>query len=171
MKIDFDRSGSDRLSSSVDRTDNPTGETLLRESDLVLFGERSDVAILAENREQDLGASFGALARTRARSSAADDRKRFTGFLPDFLLPCGRLISVRSVVQLYPGPLIQGITPQAFALAGFFFGLLSQRKQLTILLIGCRFSACLLVEESPDGSEAFAVIPSLRLIEERERNG
>ncbi|HCG01880.1 MAG TPA: hypothetical protein DEV93_15220, partial [Chloroflexi bacterium] len=67
--------------------------------------------------------------------------------------------------------LIQGITPQAFALAGFFFGLLSQRKQLTILLIGCRFSACLLVEESADGSETFAVNPSLRLIEERERNG
>ena len=31
-------------------------------------------------------------------------RQRFTDFLPDFLLPCGRLISVRSVVQLYPGP-------------------------------------------------------------------
>ena len=31
-------------------------------------------------------------------------RQRFTAFLPDFLLPCGRLISVRSVVQLYPGP-------------------------------------------------------------------
>ncbi len=31
-------------------------------------------------------------------------RQRFTDFLPDFLLPLGRLISVRSVVQLYPGP-------------------------------------------------------------------
>jgi len=31
-------------------------------------------------------------------------RQRITDFLPDFLLPCGRVISVRSVVQLYPGP-------------------------------------------------------------------
>jgi hypothetical protein len=38
--------------------------------------------------------------------TAADHavRQRFTGVLPDFLLPFGRLISVRSVVQLYPGP-------------------------------------------------------------------
>jgi hypothetical protein len=31
-------------------------------------------------------------------------RQRFTDFLPDFSLPFGRLISVRSEVQLLPGP-------------------------------------------------------------------
>jgi len=46
------------------------------------------------------------IVRHPERSTTADHavRQRFKHFLPDFLLPFGRLTSVRSVVQLYPGP-------------------------------------------------------------------
>ena len=46
------------------------------------------------------------IIRHRKGPTTADHaiRQRFTDFLPDFLLLFGRVISVRSVVQLYPGP-------------------------------------------------------------------
>jgi len=46
------------------------------------------------------------IIRHREGRTTADHavRQRFNDFLPDFLLAFGRLISVRSVVQLYPGP-------------------------------------------------------------------
>ena len=45
------------------------------------------------------------IIRHREGSITADHaiRQRFTDFLPDFLLPFGRLISVRSVIQSYAG--------------------------------------------------------------------
>jgi hypothetical protein len=55
-------------------------------------------------------------------------RQRFTAFLPDFLLPFGRLISVRSEVQLLAGPsqVNQGVSPpRPRALAGFFMSVQS----------------------------------------------
>ena len=46
------------------------------------------------------------IIRHREGRTTADHavRQRFTDFLPDFLLPFGRLISVRSEVQLLAGP-------------------------------------------------------------------
>jgi hypothetical protein len=65
LKIHFNGPSADRFRCSLDRADNSTGQALLRKSDLVLFGECSDVAILAEEREQYLGASFCVRACSR----------------------------------------------------------------------------------------------------------